>query len=118
MDRRIILVSALLFSGCHASAAGAWTGNLDSPSRVALRVVLEERGDDVTGTTYWENLETHQLEYEGTLTGKREGNKLTLTTSGEVAIVGEIAGDLFKGSVKFPADGDEPGRDVAVTLKR
>jgi hypothetical protein len=105
----------LLVSGCHASIAGSWTGNLESPSRVALRVVLEH-GGTVTGTTFWENLETHTLEYEGPISGKRTGSKPTLATSGEVSIIGEVSSDVFKAIVSFPADGDEPGHDVAVPL--
>ena len=89
-----------------------------SPNSVGVRFVLDDQAGKLTGQVFWEDPSTHELEFEGGLTGNRSDGSASWTTDGEVSITGRFNGDTFVGTVTFPAEGSEQARSAAITPRR
>ena len=111
------LVVFLTLCSC-ATISGTWTGRLESPNSVGVRFTIEERDGQLTGRTFWEDPVSHQLEPEGTLSGKREKHDASWVTEGSVTVSGTVDGDHFVGTLTFPAEGNARARTAPVKLSR
>ena len=109
---------ALLLSGCATSVSGTWTGMMNSPNKVGVRFVLDEKQGRLAGRVFWEDPVTRQFEPESQLTGTNAGGSASWTTEANVQISGKFEGNQFVGTIVFPADGDEPAHSAELTLSR
>ncbi len=116
---RFFLFAALIaLSGCLSSVTGSWSGVMDSPDKIGVRFVIEERDGALSGRTFWEDPLTHEFGAEAEFTGSRTAATATWTTETNVVVSGHFDGDLFLGTISFPVDGDEPSRTASVSLRR
>jgi hypothetical protein len=105
-------------TGCLSSATGSWSGVMDSPDKVGVRFVIEERDGVLSGRTFWEDPVTHEFAPEARFTGTRAAATATWKTETNVVVSGHFDGESFLGTIVFPVDGDEPSRTASVTLRR
>ena len=91
---------------------------MDSPHSIGVRFTIEEKDGQLSGRTFWEDPVTHQFEPEAEFTGTRSSHDASWTTGTGVAIAGKFQGDVFTGTLAFPADGDEPEHTTTLSLKR
>ena len=111
-------VVLLWLSGCATGVAGTWTGVMNSPDKVGVRFVIEEKDGRLAGRVFFEDPVTRQFEPESQLVGATTDGSASWTTETNVQISGKFEGSKFVGTILFPADGDEPAHSAALTLSR
>ena len=116
---RVSLFGLVLVAGCRSpSATGSWTGSFDGPGKLGVRYVLEERGGALTGTIWWGDGPNGEFQLEGGLAGTVVGGVASWKTEGAVEVRGRFEGDVFVGTLTFPATDDEPAHTAALKLSR
>lgn len=98
--------------------SGTWTGSLNSPNKLAVRFVLEDKDGVLSGRAYWEDPDSRAFEPEGEVVGTFVDGGASWKTEGEVKVTGQFEGDSFTGTLTFPAFRDQPAKSVSVTLTR
>ena len=91
---------------------------MNSPDKVGVRFVIEERDGQLSGRTYWEDPVTHQFEPEGEIVGTKTDGLASWTTESSVIVSGKFEKNRFIGTIVFPADGDEASHTTSLTLTR
>ncbi len=120
---RKVLLLVLVAMSCRttSSVSGTWTGRLDSPNKVGVRFVLEEKDGTITGRVYWEDPKTLVFEPEGTLVGVADGGTVSWRSQSNVTVVGTVNDNSLEGTLTFPVDEEAlPGtpHSARVTLTR
>jgi hypothetical protein len=114
-----LLLFSLLFLSCRTtSLTGTWTGRLDSPNKIGVRFVLEQKDGKLTGRTYWEEPNTGEFEPAGEVTGEIVDGAASWTSETGVKVTGHLEGAGFVGTLTFPADEDEPAHSAGLNLSR
>jgi hypothetical protein len=121
MRKAVLLVLVAISCRTVSGVSGTWTGRLDSPNKIGVRFVLEEKDGTITGRVYWEDPRTLVFEPEGTLIGVADGGAVSWRSESDVTVEGMVSDNRFEGTLTYPVDEEAlPGtpHSARVTLIR